>query len=510
MKPKTKRILTVIIAVVLALAILASCILPALAADLDSLESDQSSLEQEAQQATNMLNATEEEIAAAQEKIDTVKEEIVALEADMKVITDRIINLNAKIQANELLLEQTEAELKTQQADLKEYYQKFKERIQMMYENDRTTYVELLFSARTLSDFFSRLEYISQVVEYDNNIIANMNACEEKIKASKDTIEQTKAALESDRAELVDEQNALQVKLDAKQAQMDSLNDDKLALEILRQEQETFAVEMWARAWENQALIDAEYAAIYAAQEAARRAEEESRLREQQESSSKPSEEETHSSEPSEEETHSSEPEEEESSEDPYEEESSEDPWEEESSDNEWEDPEEHESETPPEEDEEEIIYHPDASGREVPYGWSTWPGIGTGQLYWPIDSYLATDLYGPRTDPITGESYSFHSGLDLNAYYGQPVYASGTGQVVACDEGNWNDGFGNYVTIQHSDGVFMTSYCHLSSVAVSVGDYVEVGQVIGYAGSTGYSTGVHLHFMVYYGGGLTNPEWYL
>ena len=94
---------------------------------------------------------------------------------------------------------------------------------------------------------------------------------------------------------------------------------------------------------------------------------------------------------------------------------------------------------------------------------------------------------------------------MDIGASYASPVYAAAAGTAtVSYDSG----GFGNYVTINHGNG-YSTLYGHMSSVAISSGSYVSQGQVIGYVGSTGASTGPHLHFNVYHNGSLTNPMSY-
>ena len=111
------------------------------------------------------------------------------------------------------------------------------------------------------------------------------------------------------------------------------------------------------------------------------------------------------------------------------------------------------------------------------------------------------TDPYGYRTNPITG-NYQLHNGIDLAANRGTPIYASKTGTVSTAASGY---GWGNYVVINHGDG-YSTLYAHQDYYIVSEGDTVTQGQVIGYVGSTGNSTGPHLHFTVYYNGNTINP----
>ena len=88
----------------------------------------------------------------------------------------------------------------------------------------------------------------------------------------------------------------------------------------------------------------------------------------------------------------------------------------------------------------------------------------------------------------------------------GTPIYASKSGVVTtACLAGGW----GNYVVINHGDG-FSTLYAHMTYFIVSAGEYVEQGETIGYVGSTGNSTGPHLHFTIFYDGTSVNPMNYV
>ncbi len=123
----------------------------------------------------------------------------------------------------------------------------------------------------------------------------------------------------------------------------------------------------------------------------------------------------------------------------------------------------------------------------------------------WPSYCHTITCYYGPRIHPVTGKP-SFHNGIDLGAQYGTPIVAAKSGTVTFA---GMNGGYGYSVTINHGDG-FSTLYGHMSRYIVSSGDYVTQGQTIGYIGSTGWSTGPHLHFTIFYGGSSVNPLRYL
>lgn len=122
---------------------------------------------------------------------------------------------------------------------------------------------------------------------------------------------------------------------------------------------------------------------------------------------------------------------------------------------------------------------------------------LNTGDLSfsWPLAGYG----YGSITQYYGNNG---HMGLDIGIPYGTPIYAAESGQVISA-EYHWS--WGNNVLIWHN-GTYSTRYAHCSSLAVSAGEYVQKGQVIGYAGSTGNSTGNHLHFEVYQNGGRVDP----
>ena len=134
---------------------------------------------------------------------------------------------------------------------------------------------------------------------------------------------------------------------------------------------------------------------------------------------------------------------------------------------------------------------------------------VGTGIFAWPLpQSFTITSQFGYRTDPFTGE-ISYHSGTDIAAPYGTPVLAAAGGTVTVANATDpWGGSYGYYVKIQH-DGTFDTLYAHCSSICVTPGQQVQQGEVIGYVGSTGNSTGNHLHFEVWENGQRRNAMHY-
>jgi murein DD-endopeptidase MepM/ murein hydrolase activator NlpD len=125
------------------------------------------------------------------------------------------------------------------------------------------------------------------------------------------------------------------------------------------------------------------------------------------------------------------------------------------------------------------------------------------GDLFiWPAAGYI-TSPYGYRKWPFGGNARQFHSGLDIGAPQGAAVRAAMSGRVSAA---GWDDVLGNYAVVSHHSG-YRTLYGHMSAIRVKSGAYVGSGQRIGDVGSTGMSTGPHLHFTVFKNGVTVNPR---
>lgn len=130
----------------------------------------------------------------------------------------------------------------------------------------------------------------------------------------------------------------------------------------------------------------------------------------------------------------------------------------------------------------------------------------GTGKFLWPLPaSHRITSPYGYRIHPVY-KTKKFHAGIDVGAGYGSAIVAAESGTVTTATYGS---GYGKYVVISHGSGL-TTLYAHCSSLLVKVGDKVTRGQTIAKVGSTGVSTGNHLHFEVRINGSTTDPLTYV
>ena len=128
-----------------------------------------------------------------------------------------------------------------------------------------------------------------------------------------------------------------------------------------------------------------------------------------------------------------------------------------------------------------------------------------------PSGKPVAGDLpisseFGLRPNPFGGNGYEMHDGIDFAGPMGKPILATAEGVVVTAE---YNGGYGNQVKIDHGFS-YETLYAHMSSLEVKIGDRVKRGQLLGYLGSTGRSSGPHLHYSIYRNGQAVNPRYYL
>ena len=142
------------------------------------------------------------------------------------------------------------------------------------------------------------------------------------------------------------------------------------------------------------------------------------------------------------------------------------------------------------------------ASSDEIPENVSLNSYTLTKKMINPVINGKITSEFGSRIHPISNE-LTFHAGIDIAANMGTPIYAAFDGKVLLADYDKWN---GNYMKIKHENGL-MTVYCHCDSLNVKKGENIRAGEVIGYAGSTGSSTGPHLHFELRIDNVSFNPQ---
>lgn len=347
----------------------------------------------------------EKELAAAQETIKDLKESKGDVEQKVAELNQQLINISARITELENQLTEKSEDILEAQAGLEaarqqqnQQYEDMKVRIQFMYENGMTSYLEVLFSAHDISEFLNAAEYISQIESYDRQKLTEYEETVQTIADLEDQLKQEYADLETMKA---------------------TVESDKASVASLMRQKETELAGIADNIAEAQSDADYYAAEIQAQEEliaAIQRAEAEKAAAG--------------------------------------------------------------------------IVDNPYSGGA------FTWPC--------PSSTRITSD-YGPRTSPASGAS-SNHQGIDIGASYGADIVAAADGTVKAA---TYSSAAGNYVMIDHGGGLY-TVYMHASSLLVSPGQTVTAGQVIAKVGSTGISTGNHLHFGVSLNGSYVSPWSYL
>lgn len=451
--------------------------------------------------------ANETKIAEKQKKLDslqsnmneneqyqkTLKEKIALQQENLDIVSEELKRIGTSISETEDAIAQAEDDITVMEADIAIGLDEFKMRLRAMYVQGNDSLASALVGATDFYDLLSKYELMSRVANHDNDLV---NTLKDKL----ETCNEKKAQLEKQQESLSKQQSDQQAKKDEFSAALmdlqDTYSETSDAQEQMEREKESLNADVSTLEKQN-AELDAEEAEIKAAiakaAEEQKRKEEEARKQkeaaeaaaaaqrqqeaqqqqqqQQQNNSSSNSNSNSNSSGNSNSNSNSSNNNS--------------------SSDN-------NNSNTTPSTD------NNNSSGGNSSAGF-TWPCPGF---------YTISSGYESRWG-------TFHGALDIaGGNDGAAVVASRGGTVVVAVSGcphnygkssscGCGGGYGNYVVIQH-DGTYSTLYGHMASLTVSVGDTVSQGQTIGYVGSTGFSTGAHLHFEVRVNGSKVNPADYL
>ncbi len=422
---------------------------------IDSTESDSSTslplapvatpkpltLQDEVDQKRDEAAKIEQEKEALQRRIDEVnalvtntETEIAGFDADIAALQADIEAVNAQIEVTNSNINEKELELEKAQQTRDDYYEAFKDRLRVMYEEGIISYIDMLFSSESLADLLDRYEIVMELAEYDKSML---NTLEEAVSA----VDNARAALQR---ELETQEKAL-AKLNARIAVLEGLiegrnngiaklNDYKK--ELVAAYEEIEAQEQSIQGDIKYLLDQIEAAKWEEVQRAAREAN--ARLARFNETASPSSGSKSTVS------IDTAEPD-------------------------------------------------SGAINTTKPYT--------SDRFLWPLPSnYSISSTYGMRFHPILQRN-SLHTGIDISASYGADVLAAADGEVIKAE---YSSAYGNYLIIEHADTA--TLYAHGSKLLVDVGDQISAGDVIMQAGSTGYSTGPHLHFEILVSGDAVNP----
>ena len=391
-------------------------------------ESNLSEAQQEKKTLENDLQKAKELIDSLKGSKEDIQSEVEKLDKQLNEISGKVKELESRLSKKRQEIADTESALNKAKEQEKKQYRNMKKRIQFMYENGQTSYVEMLLSADSFTDFLNAVEYITQISQYDRKMLKEYQNMQVTIADTQKTLETDYASLQSLQAKVQEEKQAVAALESAKKGELNDVADDLTDAQTV------------AKAYE--AEIQAQNEVIAQIQAAQKRAAEQQAAQQQAQAA------------------------------------------------------EENQGAT-------------DAAGENQNTSQNTTPsgnGQSTGSMMWPCpSSKRVTSDYGPRTSPTNGAS-SNHKGIDIGAAYGADIVAADGGTVLVA---TYSSSGGNYVIIDHGGGL-CTVYMHASSLTVSAGQTVSKGQVIAKVGSTGISTGNHLHFGVTLNGVYVSPWGYV
>ncbi|MCR5419799.1 MAG: peptidoglycan DD-metalloendopeptidase family protein [Lachnospiraceae bacterium] len=331
-----------------------------------------------------------------------LKDYIVKLDEDLALIEENIEILEAQIEEKKKEIEATKLQLSDAIWDSQQQYGLMRKRIQFVYENGKSSNIDLILNSSSFVDFLNRAEYVARMSEYDKKML-------DKYMETQEAIERIKEKLEAEEAELNET--------------METLETEKSSLEELINAKEN-QISVYEADINNKEAAVKEYEAEIAAQEEIIKVLEE-RIEQERK--------------------------------------------------------------------------RLEAENRKA----RSYDG---GMFKWPCPNYTRiSDDYGMRIHPTLGIE-KFHNGIDLAAPTGSDILAAYDGDVVGS---GYSSTMGNYIMLDHGDGL-ITIYMHASKLYVSTGQSVNKGQCIAAVGSTGRSTGPHLHFGVRLNGSYVSPWKYL
>ena len=431
----------------LVLAILFTATVPSFAT-IEEQEERLENLEQQKESKQRDIEATSTEISLTQSSIEEVIGEKNRLEEQIRQTDQDIVEKKEDIAKVQAELKEARAEVLAQQED-------FGGRLRVMYLNkDSESFLSLLLKSRSIEDFLTKIDFMKSIADEDQRVLDELKEKQvaiEKLevieKENLADLEVLQESLEADKISLIAVEEALEARKAELETKRVQLEEEAAALlaesESVRNSIEDMKAEAIRIALEREAArIAAEQAARIAAEQEA------ARIAAEAAAAAAAAEAAANGEDPADVPVYTPDP----------------------------------------------VPDVPDVNRGDlvIPSSGFVWPTPGV---------YLITSPFGYRSDPFYGHTV-FHNGTDIAGPTGSPIVAAASGIVVFS---GWRGGYGNCVIISHPNG-YETLYGHASGNTVSTGDIVNAGDLIQYMGSTGYSTGPHLHFEVITGGQNVDP----
>lgn len=432
-----------------ALAILMLSSQPVLAS---SLEAARSEAVQKKNSIRSNMAGTQSMISQTRGQVATVQAEIRALDAQITQVNIKIDQLNGEMQKLQEEIAQTKAELEAAKAELLEKKDLYAKRLRAMYIANDRGYLDILLDSTDATSIIGNARMIRSIATSDRELIDEINAKVKEIEEKQALLAEQEKQLAQKQAQARIERSNLEAANAQKTGYMNSLMSNLSAYEAqydaMLRESDAIESQIANLDLSIQKAKEEETARIAKQRAAAEEArrEKEAAARKASRSTGRIASTRSVS-----------------------------------------------------------VNSAPAVSNDVVSYGEKATPEAKTGEFYWPVPGHhRITSPFGYRIHPIL-KYRKLHTGVDIGAPNGTPVVSAGSGTVIAS---RFMSGYGNCIMIDHGGKV--TVYAHLSSRAVSPGQSVSAGETIGYVGSTGMSTGAHLHFEVRVNGAVQNPLNYL
>lgn len=442
---KYRRVIVSVIAGALALLMIGGLVFSAFAESSRTIKARIDQLKQQEASIAAQQKQLQQEIDANESSIRDLVGAKNQLDQQIKLTQDSIDTKTEMIQEYNLLIAEKQNELSDALEQRDALNQRYRARIRSMQENGNLTYWSILFKAGSFSDLLDRIDTINEIARADSNMLDKLISSAQEIETARQDLAAEKLEMEEAKESLATQQQELEKQRGEADSLMAELMADHDALAEAEEKYDKEKETLLAQIAEQ----ESKYKDAVAAEEKARR-EAEAAERARKAAA-------------------------------------------------------------------EAAARQQAASGGGNSGGSSHTGGSSGGSssggsasvsrygFSWPCTARAITCPFGPRIHPITGV-YSNHSGMDIGASYGSPIYACASGTVTTTTFGT---AYGYHVVINHGNG-FSTLYAHMIRYTVQPGQYVTRGEVIGYVGSTGWSTAPHLHLTMYYNGSLVNPLNYL
>ncbi len=409
---------------------------------LESIKSDLSKQQE-------YLETLKENIAYTENQIDNLTSQIGIIETQITEVENSIASLQKEIDQINEDIETTDKKIKSAENSLKKTYDQLRNRLRSSFISGEDSNLKLLLSADSISTFLRRLEFMKRISEDDKKAINDFKAQAEVLELSRSSLEERTQLLEKKQTEIKD-QNAY---LYTKKTELESKKADQSSVKKELENQYAEVQSTINNLDKNSAYYQSLIANQKAEQERAE-AEIDAYIAALTTTTTMP--------------------------------------------------PTTTTTETTT------VIYSDAEStsiATEAPTQPQTVQPVVQPSVSWlfpvPKAGRYISSGFGYRSASISG--WAFHGGIDITGnIYGEPIYATRAGTVIKADNVS-NTGYGHYIILDHGDG-FVSVYGHCAQVIVVSGQTVTQGQVIGYVGSTGNSTGPHLHFEIRYNGEKQNP----